>query len=505
MPDVTFPFPGRAYADGLFSLDRTHGFLPVEPPLHALPSPFEPVQALIDALPVVLPPHHADAGTPGLLGRDGAIAEAVAALPDLHDAADALDPDDPRERRVIAALFRSYAFLASAFLLEPAHRGLEATGRYGEARRALPAQLARPLVAVADKLGVHPWLDYHYAYSLYNWRTLDPSLPAPERYRWDNLDMCARFSGMPDEVGFIMLHVHIDAHSGALLGAYEDALEAARARQLPALRAALARTADTLVTINEVRKEMWNASRWPHYNDFRVFIMGITGNTALFGDGVRYEGVARYGEQPMQFRGQSGSQDDIIPSADIFAGVTPYYPDNELTRYLLDMRAYRPPVVRRFLDDLAAARDAAGLLDVTASDPEATLQLLRVVEQIYAFRNGHWQFVQKYILATTRYPVATGGTPVTTWIPNQIEATLKYMADLLDRLGAAPLPEGADAERARIRDLYPRRVAILQEQVAELSQTAWDAALVYDLNVDLAEGPPPAAAAVAAPSPTRAG
>ena len=46
--------------------------------------------------------------------------------------------------------------------------------------------------------------------------------------------------------------------------------------------------------------------------------------------------------------------------------------------------------------------------------------LLAIVEEIYKFRNGHWQFVQKYIVANTKYAKATGGTPIFSWIPNQI-------------------------------------------------------------------------------------
>ena len=33
------------------------------------------------------------------------------------------------------------------------------------------------------------------------------------------------------------------------------------------------------------------------------------------------------------------------------------------------------------------------------ADPDSIALLLGVVEQIFLFRNGHWQFVQRYILA----------------------------------------------------------------------------------------------------------
>ena len=84
--------------------------------------------------------------------------------------------------------------------------------------------------------------------------------------------------------------------------------------------------------MNERRKEMWKASRWQHYNDFRIFIMGVKGTEEIFGPGVTYEGVW---DEPKAFRGQTGAQDDIIPMQDIFSGVIFHYPQNELTKYFV--------------------------------------------------------------------------------------------------------------------------------------------------------------------------
>ena len=478
------------YDDGIFRISREHGFLPKEPPLTRLSGPFEPLQHLLDAMPVHLPD-----GRAGLLGRPDAIARAVRDLPDLDAAVAALDPADAQDIRAIGALYRGYAFLASAYTLESAY-SQQMHGTYGEARRALPPQVARPFVRAADALGMLPWLDYHYAYALNNWAWKDPTLPPEERMRWDNLSMCVAFSGTPDESGFILLHVHIDSHSGKIVGSIVDAVRAAeriRAGEdaFAALRSALTEHLDALRTINDIRKEMWNASRWQHYNDFRIFIMGIHGNTAIFGDGVVYEGVDRFGGAPQRFRGQTGAQDDVIPTVDVFSGVEPWYPDNDLTRYLFDLRAYRPPVVRRWLEDLHAEVKRLSLWELMREDPASAALLLGIVEQVYLFRSGHWQFVQKYILANTRYATATGGTPITSWIPNQIEATLAYMRELLRTL--APhrdnLPEPLRAEVARSEALHAERVGVLLAQIGELTKTHYDARLVYELNQRFAEGP----------------
>jgi indoleamine 2,3-dioxygenase len=487
------PLHPDRFDDGLFRLGRECGFLPKVPPPDRLPDAFDAVQAVLDDLPVWL---DEDQGREGLLGRPDAIAVAVETLPDLVDEVTALDPVVPEDVRLLSAIFRAYAFLASSFLLEPSHRHKEQHGVYGPGRRVLPAQVARPLVAAADALGVHPWLDYHHAYVLANWVQRDPELPPDERMRVDNLRMAVSFSGTPDEAGFVLTHVAIDAHTGPLLGSVADALAAAHAirrgeDERAPLHAALREHLDTLRTIDATRREMWRVSRWRHYDDFRVFLMGITGNEAIFGDGVVYEGVERFGGVPQRFRGQTGAQDDVVPVADVFAGIAAYYPDNELTRYLLDLRAYRPPVVRRWLAELDRAVAELRFTELLREDATSLALQLGIAEQVHLFRNGHWQFVQKYILANTRYAVATGGTPVTTWIPNQIEATLACMGDLLAALRGreGDLDPADRAEVARIAESFPERVAVLQAQVAELARRDYDARLVYDLNARFAEAP----------------
>ncbi|MCA6475499.1 MAG: hypothetical protein IM541_06600, partial [Chitinophagaceae bacterium] len=234
------------------------------------------------------------------------------------------------------------------------------------------------------------------------------------------------------------------------------------------------------------RKEMWKASRWQHYNDFRVFIMGIKGNEEIFGDGVTYTGVW---DTPQQFRGQTGAQDDIIPMEDIFSGVTNFYPKNELTAYLLDLRKYRPVVVQHFFNDLEAqVKDihAEGMSGYLQQHNSATglSRLLGILEQIYHFRNGHWQFVQKYIMANTPYAKATGGTPITSWLPNQITAVLQQMdavLSLLDKLNVASDEKGAQII-ATNRSTLDHKKQLLAEQLSEVSQETYSADTIFSLN-----------------------
>ena len=211
--------------------------------------------------------------------------------------------------------------------------------------------------------------------------------------------MSAKFSGKDDERGFIMLHVDINQYSPQLIEAVFGIVNSANDSEH--LVHSLKLLADTLHHMNDRRKLMWEASRWKHYNDFRVFIMGIKGNDDIFPNGLLYEGVW---EEPKAFRGQTGAQDNIIPTADIVSGVIDYYPQNQLTKYLLDLRQYRPKCVQYFFHDLEKAMKEKPLMTqlISTNNQAGMIELMRAYEEIYLFRNGHWQFVQKYIYAKHR-------------------------------------------------------------------------------------------------------
>ena len=233
-----------------------------------------------------------------------------------------------------------------------------------------------------------------------------------------------------------MNHVDINQHSPALVESVMEALISIEKRDNESLNHWLEKNFNSMVKVNERRKEMWVASRWKHYNDFRIFIMGIKGNEEIFGDGLVYQGVS---DEPRQYRGQTGAQDNIIPMEDIFTGVINFYPKNQLTKYLMDLRTYRPKCIQHFFNDL---RDEIEKIQgkslfnylVKSKNSDGLCFLLAIVEEIYKFRNGHWQFVQKYIMANTKYAKATGGTPIISWIPNQIKAVLEFIKIIIENI-----------------------------------------------------------------------
>jgi indoleamine 2,3-dioxygenase len=131
-----------------FTITTTTGFLPLAPPLVELPSKFAPLTSLVEDLPIVR-----QDGSPGLLAKF-ALGSAIdtGTLPDLTDALDDLTTEDGKPDLVaVTAAFREYAFLASAYLLEPCWErwNKDQDGGYGLGRPMLPRCIAGPLVKTA--------------------------------------------------------------------------------------------------------------------------------------------------------------------------------------------------------------------------------------------------------------------------------------------------------------------------------------------------------------------
>jgi indoleamine 2,3-dioxygenase len=239
--------------------------------------------------------------------------------------------------------------------------------------------------------------------------------------------------------------------------------------------------------MNKRRREMWVASKHENYNDFRVFIMGIKGNDKIYGDGLVYENC--FDNKPQQFRGQTGAQDSIIPMLDIFTGIVDYYPQNKLTEYLLDLRSYRPVCIQNFFKDLRKYYQEKPIYQtlIEMNDITGLIYLLKIVDEVYLFRNGHWQFVQKYIMSNTKYAFATGGTPITTWLINQIEAVLEFERVIKEYLEKTQVDTYLENYNMwlELQEGYSRKRKLLLEQVNELQNNSYNIDLVYMKNSEL--------------------
>lgn len=443
----------KSYSDGFFDVSEQYGFLPCKEPLALLPDRYRDIQDIINNLYKLIKN----------------IDKLNLTINNLR----VYDIEKETNIFIIQALFRAYAFISSAYLLCPAFHN-QKNGIYGKALNVLPRNLALPLVTAATKLQIHPWLEYHYAYSLGNYVKIDPK----QNLHWQNLKMACSFTNTQDEIGFIMNHVYINEKSPDLIKAINMYFADQEFSGIKLFY-------KTLIEINNRRQTMWQASRHKHYNDFRVFIMGIKGNTEIFGPGVQYQIGDDYDNEYRQYRGQTGAQDDIIPTCDIFTDVIASYPENQLTEYLLDLRKYRPQCVQDFFADLTSEIKQKPIHDYfEKNNHNGLVYLLASIDQIYLFRNGHWQFVQKYIMANTKYAIATGGTPIISWLPNQIEACLHKMTRLIKTIDISLLNENELKIFQDISNNIKNKIKLLDEQLAELRKENFDAERIYQFNIE---------------------
>jgi indoleamine 2,3-dioxygenase len=449
----------KKYTDGFFNVSKENGFLPMKDPLSTLPLPYRELQSVINNLKNIIK-------IPNLIIKE------LYMIPDYSSYI-----KEEEDIFVLQALYRAYTFLCSAYTLELSYQHFIKEGTYGKARTLIPEHISVPLVIVSNKLKVYPWLDYHYSYSLGNYvkKDLEGDL------HWKNLKMACSFTDSSDEIGFIMLHVYINELSPQLVGSI---LDYTRTRETVSLK----KCSQVMKNINDRRREMWEASDFNNYNNFRIFIMGIKGNNEIFDEGVIYKNC--FGNVPQSYRGQTGAQDNIIPMMDIFTGIVDYYPENKLTEYLLDLRTYRPVCIQEFLEDLRSYYKKNPILK-TLSDQkniEGLLYLYNISNEIYFFRNGHWQFVQKYIMQNTNYQYATGGTPITSWLINQIEAVLSFQNDVINAINAINVIKSicnisdVNAIDVKIKKDHEDKKNLLQEQVIELNKLNYNVELIYIKN-----------------------
>ncbi|QUC23261.1 uncharacterized protein UV8b_07502 [Ustilaginoidea virens] len=421
-----------------FMVSTTRGFLPRMDPVVTLPPEFAALESLLQRMPV-----KTLSGEPGLLAGSKLGGVVDSEFPDLTDHMEKYKHDLP----VMNALYRDYSFLASAYLLEPCHERFVRGEEYGLGRQVLPRNIARPIARCAEIAGFLPFMEYAGSYALYNYRLEDPS----RGLEYDNLRLIRAFEHGLDptssEAGFVLVHIDMVRNSGPLVAGTVKCLDVASQLSsplgTPAQRAAfnqgLGEVLAALVKINAVMETMWAKSRPTEYTSFRTFIFGIT-SQSMFPNGVVYEGL-NDGE-PLSFRGESGANDSMVPLMDNLLQVP--MPDTPLTEILRDFRKYRPSNHKDFLQHVkhvSEAHDVRGFalaLDRAkpASDEERDLVResrslwLQILDQVRDFRWRHWCFAREYILKRTSHPTATGGSPIVTWLPNQLEAVLAEMVHI---------------------------------------------------------------------------
>jgi len=273
----------------------------------------------------------------------------------------------------------------------------------------LPANLARPIVALADRLGQAPLLPYS-AYVLDNWSRIDKAGPVA----LENIRMVQNFLGGADENWFVMIHVAIEAEAGPLLDNAAQLVEAARAENADLCEALLTGMDAAWERIYAVFARMpERCDPYIYFHRVRPYIHGWANNPAL-GEGLIYENVGKFGGRPQAYRGQTGSQSSIVPSMDALFGVR--HSADPLKTFLDELHQYRPVPHRRFIEDLAAQSALREFVGRTNS-PALRDAFNACLEQVARFRTRHLEYAASYInkqagsIPGNDPDVGTGGTP----------------------------------------------------------------------------------------------
>ncbi|PPJ52658.1 hypothetical protein CBER1_10871 [Cercospora berteroae] len=452
-----------------FTITTQNGFLPLQTPQIELPPVFAPLQKLCDDMPI----EKLD-GTPGLLAtyQLGPTIDEQKALPDLNHEIDNLIASDGKPDLVaVSAAFRDYSFLASAYLLEPCWEQWNKDGTYGMGRPVLPKEIAGPLVKCAKMLDVPAFLAYAAGYALFNYRFVNASIGASE---YSNLRLIRAFEKGLDasssEAGFILTHVDMVKHTGPLVQGAVQLLDAVAADTgVSTVADAFDHLLSTMRVIEDSMEGMWNQSKPKDYISYRTFIFGIT-NQPFFPNGVVYEGHAD--NQPQFFRGESGANDAIIPLLDHLLQIP--MPSNPLTNILKDFRSYRPKPHREFLSYVRSRSEELSVQSYCLRDLQTRILYLRLLEHVRSFRWRHWLFAREYIMRRTAHPTATGGSPIVTWLPNQLFAVMELMREVWEGVSEEEREMQGKGVKEMMENVYDSYEKLDKEVERWCHERGWD-------------------------------
>lgn len=301
---------------------------------------------------------------------------------------------------------------------------------WGEAEAAavLPEKLARPICALAERLGQQPLLPYS-GYVLDNWGLHDPKGPID----LSNIYVIQNFLGGQDENWFILVHVAIEARAGAALARMKAVIDGVESGDVAEVTRLLTEIAKVWSDLKEIFDRMpERCDPYAYFERVRPYIHGWKDNPAL-PNGVMYEGVDAHNGHAQSYRGQTGSQSSIVPCMDALLGIG--HAADPMKTYLDELHIYRPPGHRRFIDDL---RQHSRLRDfvVNTADSDLSRAYNANVQAVADFRSRHLEYAASYINKQNRNAtgndtdVGTGGTPFMKYLKKHRDETQANLVDV---------------------------------------------------------------------------
>jgi indoleamine 2,3-dioxygenase len=125
-------------------------------------------------------------------------------------------------------------------------------------------------------------------------------------------------------------------------------------------------------------------------------------------------------------------------------------PSNALTSILKDFRTYRPKTHNDFLSWTEENADRLEIIKYAGRSASSGALMMLALDQVREFRDRHWRFTKEYILRHSDHPVATGGSPIVTWLPNQLTAVLDAMIESKEILSKMDLAGKVKVYDARL-------------------------------------------------------
>ena len=462
----------KKYTDNFFDISSEHGFIPIKPPLTTLPNNYIKLQYLINDLPNVL-------------NIPNEIEKRVLEIPDYSDLVK-LEQDV----FIIQALFRTYTFVTSAYTLELSYQ--DKSNKYGKARKILPANIAKPLVIVSDKLNINPWLNYYYSSFIGNYIKKSDmnnnNNDNNDNNDWKNINMICNFLGTNDEIQYKIINIHQNKLSPILVKNIMDfgkiKLEENENSKNNEYIKILDSIGNTMIEMRLRRdKILWSIKYDNFYKfryNFKLFDLEDTSNNYLFDEGLIYEGC--YDNKPQKFDNiQSATIDNIMPMIEIFSGIVNYYSEDYFNLFFYKCRNNKPICMDNFFIDLQKYYKENPILETLKQDNnvDAMIKLLVIVNQIFIYRNYIWLNI-KYKFKPNKHNNDVN------WQINRLEYILNYEFIIIDEINKY-LNNDIKCDLNvfyKLKKKHKIKIGYLKSSVDELNKNSFDIKLIYPENIE---------------------
>jgi len=480
---------------------RCRGFLPVRDPITAEEAllPYQLLIRLVERMPVAL----ADGSFRRL------VESSTEAMVRIESSILAEQSEDVLER-----VHSLLGYIGKGYV----HGGEAVDGA-----QSVPKFLADPWIAVSDRLGRHPTIDYANCV-LYNWERIDkrgPIIP-------DNIRILNRFTGLLDEEWFLKTHVIIESEASGVVSAIYDGNEAIVNKDMNRLMAmlswleqAMSHVASNCLFIMFERESddnylcepdiffhrfrpyisTWTALFEGQYEDGPSLVSlraqlqmvqnlecGNSGLPDLSAHRKHLEAAIAAMQRRKRLCGPSGAMSSILPLCDAFLDVQMSSP--ELGTMLKEFEEYMPEKHRKMLLMVRQNSARPFIIELHAQgDPMAALLIENfnaVVRRVLDFRWRHLSYIEQYIAkpAGGSFSVkGTGGTPAFNYLNQHINDTEMAIISVMHE---------SDCEAEALGDAFPASAYLSPPEPHELwAVTEWSGLLPTSSPIPMEEMPAP--------------